>query len=165
MKKPYRSIDFNDERKWKSNYKFDDILQVGIQKAIGYTAFTESEMDDLKDLENQFINNGKITHSILNPKGFAYNINVLWVGDLKMIQSILDPHKDYLRKKRYPVRAKNFFLKICEHHVDHDKDEKLYHIITDLYNSWCLWCEKLTCNKSGKVPQFLSTHPYDPDLE
>jgi hypothetical protein len=36
MEKPYRSIYFNDERKWKSNHRDDDILQVGIKKAIGY---------------------------------------------------------------------------------------------------------------------------------
>ena len=72
----------------------------------------------------------------------------LWVGDKNMIQSILDNHKELLTKNDWPLHAEEFFLKISSTHVEHDKNEDLYHLINKLFNIWCLFCER---HKTRKV--------------
>lgn len=141
MRKHYRSIYFNDERKWKLTCKFDDVYQVGNVKAIGYSS---------KDLLNNNDFNGKL----IMIKG-----DHLYVGDKHMIQSIADLNKEVLIKSGWTLDAEGIFNNVCNINIDHGSNIDLYHVIADLFNSWCLWCE---------APRFkdgiaYSKNPYDPD--
>jgi hypothetical protein len=164
MDKPYRSIDFNDERKWKSTNLLDDVLQVGVHKAIGYvsassvSSYKENVIGtDLLELEKVLIKNGKITLLQVEDS----NNSFLWAGDQEMIQSILNKNQNILLEYKYPTDAKEFFMKLAsEDVIDHNSNQKMYHLVAELFNSWCLWCEDKIWIYGEKI---LSTHPYDPD--
>lgn len=160
--RPYRSIDFNDERKWKRYHYFDDIFQVGIQKAIGYVSidsickdYSVSSIDSLKEL---LIRNNKLVY--LKNKNDEYGHGTFWVGDREMIQSIIDNQRDILNTHGWNDDAGQVFYRICQHSVEHEENRELYHLITDLFNSWCLWCDPRAIMIDDK---FMSINPYDPD--
>lgn len=160
MKRPYRSVEFNDERKWKSKQDHDDVLQVGIQKAVGYTIFDTNDKESLMSLHESMARQGKF---VFIKEEKDYDFNVLWTGDKTMMQPILDKKKELLTQAECPHDAENFFKMICHDHVDHDENEELYHLICDLFNSWCLWCESPVRGPDRGV--LLSKYPYDPDLD
>jgi hypothetical protein len=167
MKKPYRSIEFNDERKWKATHALDDLLQVGNQKALGYICSWKGETfkenvygQDIKALKRSLAKSGKLVSLRKKHDGKCL---VLWAGDKKMIQKILNRHKSLLKKSRWTADAKEFFKRISRTDVAHDQNEELYHLVAKLFNSWCLWCEKPIWVKGRKEP--LSENPYDPDSD
>lgn len=159
MKKPYRSTNFNDERKWKSNHPFDDVLQVGKLKAVGYV---RGEPFDIETLKNNFIKSGKLVKLISG---------TLWVGDHDMIslQINIDKNVKILTNANWIISAEEVFNNICKNNEDsqHNNNSDLYHLITELFNSWCLWCEYPIYNKNStsRYDYFLSQNPYDPDLD
>jgi hypothetical protein len=145
--KPYRSIDFNDERKWKSKHPLDDIYQVGIQKSMGYVRYS-SEIN----LEKLHLSNSKL---IFFKKGA---VNTLWVGDIAMMQLILDSNKETLINNAWSIQASEVFDRICKHDVRHHENNILYHLITDLFNSWCLWCETPVWSEQSTEPSSKKPH-------
>ncbi len=164
MKKPYRSRDFNDERKWKSYHLIDDVKQVGLQKAVGYIiksltfSFTENTIkEDFVLLEKEFKEQGKLTKIIRD----KIPLEILWVGDPAMMKTILDNNEEIIVKSGWSVNPKEFFSKLCKTDIDHNKNRPMYHIIAELFNSWCLWCEKPIWFDGNA----LSENPYDPDLD
>ena len=88
---------------------------------------------------------------------------IFHVGNKPMIQNILDHHKDLLIKSDWPLNAKDFFYKLCFTDVDHEENKELYHLICDLFNSWCLWCDEKIWISGQSSP--LSANPYDLDLD
>lgn len=151
----YRSIDFNDERKWKHKNPYDDVVQVGKQKSIGYVVL------DHEDELNQFsISKDKFTNLKFREEAKFY---IYHVGDKQMMQGILEQNKDLLIASGWECDAEFVFNKICTTDIAHDENENLYHLICDLFNSWCLWCEPLLKDVSGCY-KFVSVNPYDPDL-
>lgn len=162
MKKPYRSIRFNDERKWKRKHPLDDILQVGSQKAMGYVCETTDDEDHFREnlikVKKSLSETGKLVYYKRRTKGW---LPILYVGDKDMMQSILDRHKDILIEAGWDTDAELVFAKIYGEHIDHHKNKRLYHLIAKLFNSWCLFCESPIKNPSGGP--LLSSHPYDPD--
>jgi hypothetical protein len=166
MKRPYRSKDFNDERKWKSNHPHDDVLQVGIQKAIGYVCWLSGhQTNDLKELVFDMFDSGKLVMFRGSNSISHMNFPILYVGDERMIQSIADRQKDVLVKAGWPTEAGLIFEKICSVGVKHDENEELYHLIADLFNSWCLWCDIPLWPEGEKIHEPFSRNPYDPDEE
>jgi hypothetical protein len=167
MKMPYRSIDFNDERKWRRKHPLDDVLQVGVQKAIGYIVNakctdTPTYPVDLEALKERLAKKGRLVD--IMPPNESLPAEALWVGDAEMMQPILDKNSKILVDAKWPTTAKAFFNKICRTDVDHDPipwlpnriaNKKLYHVICDLFNSWCLFCER--CIWIDGKP--LSEHP------
>ena len=156
MKKAYRSIDFNDERKWKKNNLLDDVIQVGIKKAIGYVC--NQPIEEHRKLKKQFTKENKLVFLDL-----FENFSILWVGDPQMMQNIIDKNKNLLLENGWKTDAKSFFKKIVKTHIAHDENEKLYHVICEFFNSWCLHCEKPTKTIKNNKYEFLSEHPYDPE--
>lgn len=165
--KNYRSIYFNDERKWKASSKYDDVFQVGVCKAVGYiyadtNGFISKENCieyNLYDLEKSFVKNGKLTRIVSKIK-----YDELWVGDPSMIQFILDKNKKILTASDWSCEASVFFEKLTCTKVYHEQCPNMYHVISELFNSWCLWCEEKIWapDESGKNIPF-SLHPYDPE--
>lgn len=147
--KPYRSKDPNDERKWKKVYALDDVDEVGNQKAIGYVcARVKGERDPLdgawsiaylRVMGKLFKEKGKLTH--IRPADDSVGCQSLWVGDPTMMQKILDRHTKLLEKNKCPIDAKSFFSWICNTDIDHQENPDMYHMICELFNSWCLWCK------------------------
>lgn len=152
MKKPYRSPEFNDERKWKAKNLLDDVVQVGKQKAIGYVCISDTIL--LEDLETMFPT--KLTYYKADRL-----VPVFYVGDMGMMQKIIDHNKDLLIKNNWSLNAVKVFDRVCREDVAHEENPDMYHFIADLFNSWCLWCEKPIW--VAKKNQPLSEHPYDPD--
>jgi len=160
--KPYRSIDFNDERKWKTTHLLDDVLQVGKQKAIGYvvdyTKYSTKEFD-MQTIANQLSSQGKLIRIVdLN------EMKLLWVGDKQMIKSILNKNASLTSNNGWPLDAEQFFNRIAVEDIDHTDNPEMYHVVCDLFNSWCLWCEKPIWKKfvDGST-RAISANPYDPD--
>lgn len=92
---------------------------------------------------------------------------VLSVGDEEMIQKVINNNQKVLSKIGFKPVAKNIFTKICEKDFDHDKNMDMYHFITELFNSWCLWCEppsNCIIDQNGDYTSY-SANPYDPDKE
>jgi hypothetical protein len=162
MEKAYRSIDFNDERKWKRNHPLDDVLQVGIKKSIGYIC--DSPEKELKILKKSFLKKDKFVFLEVAPS-LDKRVPVLWVGDKVMMQNILDNQKDILMENDWPTKAKQVFQKIITDDVVHEENKILYHLIADLFNSWCLHCEPYILVKENGKFIYLSPRPYDPDEE
>lgn len=159
IEKIYRDINFNNERKWKSDKEFADIYEVGDKKAIGYICFwKESKLDFLYGLEKEFIKNGKLASVVID----SYKVEMLWVGDKRMIQSILDKHKDILIKNNFSLDAEEFFNRIKNEQINHDKNEEIFHVVNELFNSWCLFCEEppTVIFKDNKY-HYLSKHSCD----
>lgn len=167
MKKIYRSIDFNDERKWKSKHRFDDVFQVGFQKAVGYLCWIPGKEDnELKEYIFNLLNMGLFEPNklvlVTNSSSDSHkNFPILYVGDVAMMQPILDKNKKILIASNWSTDAKEVFYKIAYHDVLHNENDKLYHVICELFNSWCLWCEP-SIKKDNK---FFSVDPYDPELD
>lgn len=169
MNKPYRSIAFNDERKWKMNHLLDDVLQVGKHKAIGYVAseekasFVENAIGyNLDDLCKQLTKSGTLT--VITTNNERPGLKKLWVGDVKMMRRILNKHTDLLRKSGWPVSPHKFFDRISVESIDHTANPDMYHVVCELFNSWCLWCERPVwrqCPDGSSKP--FSINPYDPD--
>jgi len=160
-KRPYRSVDFNDERKWKTHHEHDDVYQVGTQKSIGYVIVEFNEDDLLQKMKLDF--KEKFTHIVRSEHFYVF-----WVGDKEMMQSILDYHQHLLAKSNWPLDAHSFFERVVTDDVYHDKDSYMYHLIAKLFNSWCLWCElpgQLKLNPDDNSGTYLSRYPYDPDVE
>lgn len=166
MAKPYRSVWFNDERKWKMTKLADDVLQVGVHKAVGYIFnlnFEEpnsphKEKHNLVKIEKLLLKQGKLVD--IRP-GQDGRITVMHAGDSSMMKSILDNNKELLRKSKWPVTPKAVLKKIATMDVKHDENAPLYHVICELFNSWCLWCEKSIWVVGMTEPQ--SAQPHDPD--
>jgi len=79
-----------------------------------------------------------------------------------MISNILKSNDEVVRASKWPVTPKKFFDKLCKIEIAHQKNPRLYHVICDLFNSWCLWCEGPSTYKDGT---FYSSNPYDPYLK
>lgn len=158
MSKPYRSVLFNDERKWKSTELRDDVYQVGIQKAMGYICLEEGESTE--ELDKRF----SVKMTCFKPAGNGYGAPTYWVGDAPMIQAILDKNKELLDKNEWSCNAAYVFNRLSLYQVNHEYNKELYHMITDLFNSWCLWCEPMTepVLLDGRS-DFLSANLFDPD--
>ncbi len=158
MKIPYRNKLFNDERKWKHQNEFDDIRQVGIKKAIGYISYPQSNVcPGLIYLEDEF--NDKLT-AIVYCDCIAY----LWVGDKYMIQNIINENSKIVINSGWPLDAYEFFVRLTKENICHDNNKKLYHVVCDMFNSWCLFCEEPVWFVDGQLLNNpLSTHPHDPD--
>lgn len=155
MKKPYRSKEFNDERKWKAKSLLDDVTQVGKQKAMGYVLVeTDKQLNLFKKKFGK-----QLTY--YKSWGRNYSTPTFWVGDKKMIQDIINNNKDLLIKNDWSLDASEVFNRICIYDVDHEYSPELYHFITDLFNSWCLWCEKPIMVSGKSQPD--SASPFDPD--
>ena len=98
MKKPYRNIYFNDERKWKSTHHTDDVLQVGKQKAIGYILATpypceqKCSLSELNEIENTLKNNETKLVCRYKPNHSLHD-TYLYVGDKNMIEAQLEKAK------------------------------------------------------------------------
>ena len=157
--KSYRSIYFNDERKWKSNNLLDDITQVGIKKAMGHICVTQDM--SLKKLKKDFSN--KLNYYLDDEI-----VPTFHVGDEKMIQTLINKNINILIKNNWKLSAKEVFYKVCVNDISHDDNKELYHFITDLFNSWCLFCEEPVWvfrkdSKTRKIP--MSKFPFDPDLD
>lgn len=159
MNRPYRSDDFNDERKWKMKRSLDDVAQVGKLKAVGYVG--EAPNRDLKRLKKSFVAKNKLAY--FRPVGGDMACDTLWVADMVMMFPILEANKNVLLKAGWPTDAEEVFLKLIYTDVDHRKSKKLYHMICDLFNSWCLHCEKPVWVPGRKEP--MSENPYDPDMK
>lgn len=161
MIRPYRSIYFNDERKWKVNNKWDDVYQVGLKKAIGYVPI-DFNSDELFEIVYHFSKSNKLflinsnLNSIKNPDRYT-----VWAGDKIMIQNIIDANLDIISKYKWPLDAEEFFNKICFENIRHKDNEELYHVINDLFNSWCLFCEIPIVAPNNFI--HLSKNPYNPD--
>lgn len=167
MKRAYRSTEFNDERKWKSKSSLDDVLQVGTHKAVGYICQIEDHEDHneqaILKLQSQLLANGKLT---IYEQDFDPDHEwcpSLWAGDEKMIQSILDRNRDLVITSGWPAQAASFFDRLVRDDVSHKNNRDMYHLICELFNSWCLHCEKTIWVKGRSAP--LSEHPFDPDIE
>lgn len=156
-RKHYRSVDFNDERKWKHKNPYDDVVQVGKQKSIGYVVL------DHEDELNQFsIDKDKFSYMKFDEEGKFY---VYHVGDKQMMQTILDQNKDLVIAAGWEVDAEFVFNKICTTHPCHEGQMELYHLICDLFNSWCLWCDPIDWRDIGQGRRKpFSVDPFDPDL-
>ena len=61
------------------------------------------------------------------------------------------------------VKKDDFFYKLCSEDVSHKENKELYHLICDLFNSWCLWCDQKIWLPGSHTP--LSANPYDPDVD
>ena len=150
-KKIYRNISFNDERKWKRKHPLDDILQVGIKKAMGYVVNAQCKDTPTYPLDLEPIRDGLIKRGLfakivweqqlINGEKW-YVAERLWVGDEKMIQAILNKHKSVLEAAKWPTKAEDVFNKVCENRCEHSDNKEMYHLICKLFNSWCLFCEK-----------------------
>lgn len=163
----YRSTDFNDERKWKRYHQNDDVLQVGKQKAIGYIFTRDSKrITAFEKLFIKFRNQGKFVALFNEPYpqrnvSIAAGLTILWVGDPNMMQSILNKKKFLLKKNHWSSDANKFFNRIIKTKIRHEKNPAMYHLICQLFNSWCLWCEpRPTYMDNGEI---LSQYPFDPD--
>lgn len=189
MTRPYRSINYNDERKWKSTQLFDDVLQVGIKKAIGYICSNKDDQERdkavIENLVQQLFQQGKlvsqketaITLKNLQFRGFnrdpkklklldkSLDFWTFYVGDKDMIANIINQHQELLTKNNWKIDPEWVFNKICKEQVDHYDNQELYHVVCDLFNSWCLHCEEpdWTGPLVNKEIVPLSRHPYDPD--
>lgn len=163
-KPPYRSTKFNDERKWKTTHRLDDVLQVGKLKAVGYVienkTYTTKEFD-MDELARQLFNDGKII-------SFAEDniLRLLWVGDQVMMDNVIAKHKGAIEEYNWPTNSFSFLSRLASEDVSHKKNPEMYHVICDMFNSWCLHCERPLVKKclDGSV-QYLSSNPYDPDKE
>lgn len=164
IKPPYRSIRFNDERKWKTTHLLDDVLQVGKLKAVGYVteriSFITKEFD-LPALSIQLFNDHKLIR--ITEKG---DVRFLWVGDPQMMSDVINKHIDIISNINWPTNSDEFLTKLSREHVEHRDNRDMYHVICDMFNSWCLWCEQPISKKhvDGSM-QWYSQHPYDPDKE
>lgn len=158
-KKTFRSIDFNDERKWKSTCLLDDVLQVGSKKALGYV--TAPPIENLSELADRFRTSGKMVYLKEKISSCGDKISYLWVGDEILIQDVLNENLAILIKNKWPLSGKEVFDLVCRTDVDHFENIEMYHFICDLFNSWCLWCERTCFDENQKM--FLSKDPYDPD--
>lgn len=160
--RPYRSLDFNNERKWKSTHDLDDVLQVGTHKAIGYvsqnTAY-QHQTFDLQALTVQMRDSNKLVTVVSEG-----NHILLWVGDTQMMNVILDAHKEVVLANGWSTVAKEFFVRLSKESIEHIHNPNMYHVVCDLFNSWCLWCEKSIVKKfiDGST-RYISANPYDPD--
>jgi hypothetical protein len=158
MKQVYRSVDFNDERKWKASNLLDDVMQVGIKKSIGYICNQPTE--EHRKLKKQFIKEGKLVYLDLTE-----DFSILWVGDPQMMQTIIDKNKNILLENGWKTDTKLVFKEITKTDIAHNENKKLYHLICKFFNSWCLWCQRpIKAPKNSKY-SVLSEHPYDPDNE
>jgi len=162
MSRPYRSLWFNDERKWKSNDLLDDVLQVGKQKAIGYvienTTYLTKEFD-MRALAEQLYAENKLIRIVEDG-----DMLLLWAGDSAMMRIILDKNKELIEKNGWPLEPESFFDRISSEDIDHHDNPDMYHVVCDLFNSWCLHCE-IPIRKQfvdGSI-KYISAHPYDPD--
>lgn len=152
MRTAYRSTDFNDERKWKSAHEHDDILQVGIKKAVGYSCFNNHESAE----EFLKLNIGPDKLSYIKSHKDCIS---LWVGDAPMMEQLINIHKYIISQNYWPLDAEEFFKKLSLISVAHDDHPDFYHVICDFFNSWCLWCE----DKIWTDNEVLSVDPFDPD--
>ena len=138
-------------------------MQVGLKKAIGNVIDDPDRYlgRDIKLLEKEARQKDKL---VLYSSGGQYCGPALWVGDKLMMQSILDNHYNFLISVGWPVDASLFFRKISglPVSVPHDQNTQLYHLINELFNSWCLFCEPRS-GKNDEKGKMLSAHPYDPD--
>ena len=171
----YRSIDFNDERKWKHKHPNDDVNQVGIQKAIGHICNDRNKFDSdgIKELQLKFLESGKFTHL-----KFDRSLYILHVGDKDWIQKILNINVELINQHKLNCDAEWFFNYIANNQIWHDEflneirpenkivSKDLYHMICELFNSWCLWCEpRIWHIDDNGTSHLLSADPYDPDLK
>lgn len=162
MKKPYRSLDFNNERKWKATDHLDDVLQVGKHKAIGYVveniSYTHKDFD-MQALAGQLYAEGKLLRVVTEG-----DLLFLWAGDCNMIATILEANKSLIEKNGWPLTAEVFFDRLSVEDIKHSLNAEMYHLVCDLFNSWCLWCEVPVRKKfvDGST-RFISANPYDPD--
>jgi len=169
MTKPYRSLSYNDERKWKTTHLLDDVLQVGKHKAIGYVAseknssFLENAIGyNLDELYTQLTKPGTLT--VIRTNNERPGLTKLWVGDVKMMRRILNKNADIIIKNNWPLLPEKFFDRISVESIDHHNNPDMYHVVCDLFNSWCLWCEQPVWRKcpDGSTKPF-SVNSYDPD--
>lgn len=134
---PYSSFNFNEERKWIRQNKLDDIMMVGIKKAIGYVSFYGKN----KDLQKTILLQNKFQDKLTKIVSIS-NYDILWVGDKDMIQYIINNNYELIIKSGWSIAACEFFNRLTTEDICHDKNSQLYHVVCELFNSWCLWCEK-----------------------
>lgn len=168
MSRPYRSLDFNNERKWKATSIIDDVTKVGIHKALGYasSAVGAKYKENCKDYDLD-----QLAIDLQTPDTYVTLIDTertkrLWVGHHQMMEKILNAKAEVVIRHGWPTTPKEFFDRISQEQVPHDTQPELYHVVCDLFNSWCLWCERPIPKKfvDGST-RFLSQYPYDPDNE
>jgi len=164
MNKPYRSLDFNNERKWKSTALLDDVLQVGKHKAIGYVIQNKSysiKEFDMQALMEQLKAEHKLVRLVKNN-----GMILIWAGDSQMMTVVLDKHKALIEQNGWPTTPKAFFDRITVEDIDHFNNPDMYHVVCDLFNSWCLHCETPIPKKfvDGST-KYISANPYDPDIK
>jgi hypothetical protein len=121
-----RSVFFNDERKWHASHPFDDVLQVGTAKAVGYVC-TEETPDITAD---------KLV--LVRSADDSIYSRTFWVCDRLMAQAVLDKHSATVTAHGWPMDARRFFVRLVFEDIPHNA---LYHVVCDLFNSWCLHCE------------------------
>lgn len=160
--RPFRSLNFNDERKWKTTQDLDDVLQVGIHKAIGYlyqNTNYQHQTFDLQTLAAQMQAGNKLVAIVTEG-----DHTLLWVGDTQMMNAFLEVHKEVVTANNWSTVAKEFFDRICKEDIDHANNPGMYHVVCELFNSWCLFCERPIRKKfiDGSI-RTISAQPYDPD--
>lgn len=168
MSRPYRSIYYNDERKWKSTSILDDVLKVGTVKALGYVAssmtFKFEENGHKYDLDKLATKLQSPDKYVIMTYGEIPKDKKLWVGDQRMMSEVLNRNIETLRKNNWPFSPSEFFNRIIHENISHKDNPDMYHIVCELFNSWCLWCEKAISKKfADGSTKYMSANPYDPD--
>lgn len=163
--KSYRSINFNDERKWKSSSPHDDVLQVGKLKAVGYVGYTKIDAcyragmllkEEAPHIINHLLENNKFVHICDEFNGSGNScMTWIWAGDYFMIDSLIQKHASKIKKNNWPLIPEQFFARIIADNIGHDENPIMYHVINDFFNSWCLWCEQPIINSDKFNPMKL----------